>query len=75
MFSDGADAPFRFMDAILMFALMLFFFLCGFSCMFPWVLGLFPSIGRVSPGWGWAGNVFPFIGSFGGGAPSGCSGI
>jgi len=45
MFSDGAAAPFRFVDVILMFALNLFLLGLSFVCRFPWFLGLFPNAG------------------------------
>ena len=54
MFSDGAAAPFRFWDAILMLALDLRFLGCSFSSMFPWLVALCPGAGTMAPGWEWS---------------------
>ena len=50
MLSDGAAAPFRFSDAILIFALVLWHFR-GVTRVVPGLSGLFPGVGTFSPGW------------------------
>ena len=60
MFSDGALAPFRFCDASVIFALILFFFGALWACGVPCVLGLPPGVGRVGSSCVFVGGVGPY---------------
>src|SRR5712691_9862773 len=51
MFSDGAATPFRFMEAILMFALSLFFFRFSVVDSSFWFVALSPGVGCVTLSW------------------------
>ena len=70
IFSDGALAPFRFCDAILMFAFSLLFFGVTCVCASPGVSGLPPGVGRVALSWVALGKVGPTCGLGWAGGPS-----